>query len=515
MASRRLAVVIAMGMTAALGVGAAGTDPVKVDGGSIAGIVEHGVRVYRGIPYAAPPVGALRWREPQPVAAWRGVKDASAFGPRCVQTPYADDSIYIMPDGPMSEDCLSLNVWTTAAPAGRRPVMVWIHGGALTRGWGGTDTYDGAALAKKGVVVVTINYRLNVFGYFAHPALTAESPHHSSGNYGVLDQIAALQWVKRNIAAFGGDPAKVTIFGESAGSWSVNVLQATPLAKGLFVRAIGESGGRFFSTPDLKNDQGRNPSQETVGVSLAKAVGAASLADLRAVPAGTLAAAAGFRTSENVDGWVLPDTVGAIFAAKHQNNVSVLIGSNGNEMTTLTPPSSIPATMDAYRQRVARQYGALAAEYDAVYPAKTEADIAGAVLGSGRDTTFTLEMRTWARRVTEAGQKAYLYQFTHAPALPGTGGRLGAYHASEIQYVFETVADRPWATDADRRLADTMSSYWVNFATTGDPNGAGLPAWPAYDAAAEPYQELGDHVATKHHLLEAQLDFLEKLEARR
>lgn len=515
MMAKHVACMLSMGVITTLGLGAATTEPVNVDGGSIAGVVDDGVRVYRGIPYAAPPVGPLRWKEPQPLVGWSGVRDASEFGPRCVQTPYPEGSIYTMPDGSMSEDCLTLNVWTTASPGTRQPVMVWIHGGALTRGWGGTDTYDGAALARKGVVLVTINYRLNVFGYFAHPELTAESLHRSSGNYGVLDQVAALQWVQRNIGAFGGDAASVTIFGESAGAWSVNVLQASPLATGLFVRAIGESGGRFYSTPDLRRDQGRFLSQESVGVNLAKALGAESLAELRKLPAERLAGAQNFRAMENVDGWVLPEPVGAIFAAGRQNKVPVLVGSNANEMTTLTPPASIPTTIEAHRERVARQYGERSAEYDRVYPVTRAADIAGAVLGAGRDTTFTLEMRTWARRVTTSGQKAFLYQFSHVPPLPDTNGRLGAYHASEIQYVFDNVGSRPWSTDADRALADTMSSYWVNFAKTGDPNGAGLPLWPPYEEADEPYQVLGDRVSTGHHLLEPQLNFLEGLQTRR
>jgi para-nitrobenzyl esterase len=472
------------------------------------------VRVYRGIHYAEPPVGPLRWAPPRPLLSWDG-RDADAFGARCPQTPYPAGSIYTMPDGPMSEDCLTLNVWTAAEPGERRPVMVWIHGGALIRGWSGLDTYEGSALARRGVVVVSINYRLNVFGYFAHPELTAESDHGSSGNYGVLDQIAALQWVQRNIAAFGGDPARVTVFGESAGSWSVNVLQASPLAAGLFSRAIGQSGGRFYATPDLTQDRGRFRSQEAIGLQFAHDLGARSLAELRALPAERLVqASAAFRAMENVDGWVLPDTVGAIFAARRHRHMPVLVGSNADEMTTLPMFAPVPPTLDEYRQRVARQYGDLAAEYERAYPVNGEKDMAAAVFAAARDTTFTLEMRTWARRVTEAGQKAYLYQFTRTPPLPDTNGRLGAYHASEIQYVFTTVQDRPWATETDRALAETMSRYWVNFATTGDPNGAGLPDWPAYDAANEPYQELGDTVSTKHHLLKAQLDFLEKFQTR-
>jgi para-nitrobenzyl esterase len=487
----------------------AAPDVVKIDSGQISGTMAAGVRIFKGIPFAAPPVGDLRWRAPQAVAAWTGVRKADAFGPMCMQQPYPESSPYytsgVTKDQATGEDCLYLNVWTAAAAGEKRPVMVWIHGGAWTRGAGSSPTYDGAALAKKGVVVVTTNYRMGVFGFLAHAELTADSPQHASGNYAILDHVAALRWVQTNIAAFGGDPNRVTIFGESAGSWSVNTVQATPLAKGLFHRAIGESGGQFASTTTLAQ-------AEQAGAALARTAGADSIKSLRAVPADKLLAMT-FRTGINVDGYVLPDTVRNLFAQKKHSDVPVLVGSNANEFTTLSSPAQLPKTMEAYRERVERQYGAAIKEYDAVYPVKTEADIANALLGVGRDTTFTLEMRTWARMVTASGKPAFLYQFTRVP--PGPNPAWGAYHAAEIQYAFNNVGSRPWATDADRKLADQMSSYWVNFATTGDPNGKGLPKWTAYDPASEPYQELGDVVAGKDHLLKAQLDFLESLQQRR
>jgi para-nitrobenzyl esterase len=385
--------------------------------------------------------------------------------------------------------------------------MVWIHGGAWTRGSGSTPTYDGAALAKKGVVVVTTNYRLGVFGFLAHPELTAESPQHVSGNYAILDHVAALKWVQKNIAAFGGDPNRVTIFGESAGSWSVNVVQATPLAKGLFQRAIGESGGQFTRIATLAEAE-RN------GVAFASDKGSAIKA-LRALPAEQLAAAQTFRTGVNVDGYVLPGDVRTIFAQKQQSNVPVIVGSNANEWTTLSNPAQFPKTMEEYRKRVEVEYSGMVNEYDAVYPAKTDADIAEAVLAVGRDRTFTLEMRTWARMVTAAGARAFVYQFSHVPPSP-RAKEWGAYHASEISYVFGNLRNPTFTyTDVDRTLSDRMSSYWVNFATTGDPNGKGLPVWTPYDAANEPYLDLGDAVQIKHHLLKAQLDFLERLQQRR
>jgi para-nitrobenzyl esterase len=470
---------------------------VKVDGGALSGAVEDGVRVFKGIPFAAPPIGDLRWKPPQPPAAWSGVRSATEFSAACQQLPYPPTSIYYSPPRPMSEDCLYLNVWTAAAANETRPVMVWIHGGALTRGTGATDTYDGAALAKKGVVLVTINYRLGPFGYLAHHDLTAESAHHASGNYGVLDQIAALTWVRTNIAAFGGDPSRVTIFGESAGSWSVNVLQATPLARGLFHRAIGESGAQFGRNTHLKEAEER-------GAAFAAAAGAGSLTALRALAADRILAVQAPSGGVNVDGWVLPDDVQHLFAQKQQSDVPVIAGSNGNEMTTLTAQATWPTTLDDYRRRLRAQFGDGAADAEALYPAKSDAEAAGAFLGIGRDTMFTLQMRTWARMNTK---NAYLYQFTHVPPVVNHE-RLKAYHASEIVYAFNNVVRRPWHTDADLTLADQMSSYWTNFAKTGDPNGAGLPAWTAYDPADEAYLDFGDTPAVKHHLLKAQLDFL-------
>jgi para-nitrobenzyl esterase len=396
--------------------------------------------------------------------------------------------------------------------------MVWIHGGGLTRGSGATRTYDGTPFAKKGVVLVTVNYRLGPFGYLAHPELTAESPQHSSGNYGVLDQIEALKWVQKNIAAFGGDPKTVTIFGESAGSWSVNVLVASPLAKGLFHRAIGESGGSFGPMAYLKEDREKLPAAEKVGAAFGKAARADSLKALRAVPAEKIVELFNndpegkkFRTSPNVDGWVLPDEIRNIFARGKQNDVPVIVGSNANEMTTLTVPATVPKTIDDYRKRIATQYGEMARDIDLVYPVKSDADAAGAYLGVVRDVTFTLQMRTWARMTSTGRAKAYLYSFSHVPPNPNSK-YLGAYHAGEIAYVFGNLPQNSLIQEADHRLADTMSAYWVNFAKTGDPNGKGLPKWTAYNTKDEPYMDFGDPVQLRNHLLKTQLDFLEQLQ---
>ncbi|HEX5734334.1 MAG TPA: carboxylesterase/lipase family protein [Blastocatellia bacterium] len=497
-------------------------DIVRVEGGQISGSNAEGIRSYKGIPYAAPPIGGLRWKPPQPVMTWDGVRACTEYGPDCPQAPYPQASLFYSPPRPQSEDCLYLNVWTAARAGEKRPVMVWIHGGALTRGSGATRTYDGTAFAKKGVVLITINYRLGPFGYLAHSELTAESPQNSSGNYGVLDQIAALKWVQKNVAAFGGDPSRVTIFGESAGSWSVNVLVASPLAKGLFHRAIGQSGGSFGPMTYLKEDRKTLQSAEKVGAAFAKAVGADSIKALRAVPAEKIvdlftndAEARKFRTAPTVDGWVLPDEIRNIFAQGKQNDVPVIVGSNANEMTSLTVPTVVPKTMQNYRTRAENYYGQMVKEFEALYPVKSEADIAGAFLGSLRDEHFTLPMRTWARMTAAGKSKAYLYFFSHAPPNPNSK-YLGAFHAGEIAYVFNNLnRQNPLIEDEDYKLADLMSSYWVNFATKGDPNGKGLIKWKPYDRDAEAYMEFGDTVEVRNHLLKEQLDFMERFQKQR
>ena len=480
-------------------------DPVRVEQGLLSGAqgTRPGVQAYKGIPFAMPPIGDMRWKAPKPPASWQGVRKAAQFSPVCYQTPYPKSSIYYNDPEPMSEDCLYLNVWTAAkSNKERRPVMVWIHGGALTRGSGSLSYYDGDALAAKGVVLVTINYRLGLFGFFAHPELTKESDRNTSGNYGLLDQLAALEWVQKNIAAFGGDPKRVTIFGESAGSWSVNYLMATPLAKGLFQAVIGESGGTFADMRKLRET-------EAAGQKFATAAGADSLQALRAKPAEEiLKMPSAMTATPNVDGWMFPEDVYTIFTKGKQNDVPLLAGSNADEAKSLAPwPAS--GTAASFIDQSRRRFGDKTGEFLKVYPAGSNEEAMASHYASFRDFVFGWQMRTWVRAETKTGKsKAYLYYFSRVTPGPNSA-KLGAYHASEIAYVFENLLPpSPWQ-ETDRKLSDALSSYWVNFAFNHDPNGKGLEKWPAYDQKTDIALEFGDKIAPVQNLNKAALDFLD------
>jgi para-nitrobenzyl esterase len=462
------------------------------------------VRVFKGIPYAAPPVGDLRWRAPKPAAKWEGVRTADKFGANCMQrTPNGGG---FPPNGgdrsatEMNEDCLYLNVYTAARSANdKRPVMVWIHGGALVSGSGAI--YEGEDLAAKGAVVVTINYRLGAFGFFAHPELTKESDRNASGNYGLLDQVAALEWVRKNIGAFGGDARRVTIFGESAGSWSVNFLTASPLAKGLFQRAIGESGAEFAPVAKLVE-------AEQAGVKFGHSAGAETLAALRALPASELQKPGGY-VGPDIDGYFLPEDLNTIFAKGKQNDVPTLIGSNEDEGTIFTPAT---ATGASFREQSQKRYGADAEAFLKLYPFNSDSEARAAQAASMRDYTFGWEMRTWARMQTKTGKsKVYLYFFSHVPPGPNAA-RLGAQHGAEIAYVFNwpNAKSAPATWQAyDHELANTVSSYWLNFAATGDPNGKGLPKWPAFRAQDDSAMGFGDTIALEALPHKEALNFLD------
>lgn len=489
---------------------AAVSDPVRVEQGLVSGVAGKNpeVRIYRGLPFAAPPIGELRWKAPQPPASWQGVRAATAEPHACWQTPYpAAAALYQAKLPPLSEDCLYLNIWTSAKSGkDRLPVMVWIHGGGFTRGSGTGVAYDGEVLARKGVILVTINYRLGVFGFFAHPGLTAESPHHASGNYGLLDQVAALEWVRKNIASFGGDPKRVTIFGESAGSWAVNALMASPLAKGLFHRAIGESGGLFAPMETLA-------ASEKAGEKLATTLKADegsetdAIKALRALsPEELLKVTDHDRARAIVDGFVLPQSVQEIFAAGKQNDVPLLVGSNADEGTSLVPQgANMKATV--FSSGAHMRYGKLVDQFLTLYPAASDEQAVKSFYAAYRDQAFGWEMRTWARMQSKTGHKpAYLYYFTRTA--PGSlGQRFGAFHALEIAYVFGTF---PWPfawEDVDHKLSDAITSYWTNFAKNGNPNGEGLPQWPAYSVSTNQALELGEKIAPRADVNKAGLDF--------
>jgi para-nitrobenzyl esterase len=481
-------------------------EPVHLDSGLISGIAgtNTAVRVFRGIPYAAPPVGNLRWREPQPAAHWEGVRKADQFGSMCTQPAFRGAPSANPPKS--SEDCLFLNVWTAAAAANeRRPVMLWIHPGGYQTGSGSTPGFDGEALAKKGVVLVTINYRLGVLGFFSHPELTKESEHHASGNYALMDQAAALRWVQKNIAAFGGDPQRVTVFGDSAGSSSISNLMGSPRTKGLFQRAVGESGAWMGLSLTPTRSLGE---AEQAGVKIAEALHAQSLDELRAKSTEDLLQA-GRAGGPVIDGWFLPQDVATCFAQGKQNDVPLLLGSNQDEGTFFLQPT----TAEKFVERSRKRFGEQADAFLKLYPAGTDEEANASQLAAFRDE-LAFVMRIWARAQTKTGHsKAFLYYFTHDP--PPTAGATsrggfgsGATHGSEAQYVFQNLLPpRAW-TDLDHQVSDVLSSYWTNFAANGDPNGKGLTQWPPFDDhKSDRPMVLGDQAAVGPAPNQAQLAF--------
>jgi para-nitrobenzyl esterase len=491
---------VAAVMTAALGVasslGAQTPKPVRTQAGLVQGTDDNGIDVYLGVPFAAPPIGDLRWRAPQPVAAWQGVRPADKFAPGCMQSPLVNRALGLEPV-PTSEDCLYLNVWTPAkSPRDRLAVMVWIYGGGFTSGATSIPQYNGANLAKKGVVLVSVGYRLGQFGFLAHPELSAENGGHS-GNYGLLDQIAGLEWVKRNIAAFGGDPNRVTIFGESAGGIAVSMLAASPLAKGLFERAISESGGSF-APARLASEGGENVPPLAVaernGVAFLSKLGASTIADARKKSADDIlkSSAPGLGGAwPNFDGSVLPGDQYRLYEAGHYNDTPVLIGTNADEGALFVPAT----TAAAYEATVRAGYGDYAGKILAAYPAGSDAEALRSARDLFRDSAFAWNTWSWARLQSKTGKrKVYVYYFSHRPHYPDAPQfkDWGAAHGSEIAFVFGNFTAAMPATDADRSVSQEVSSYWVNFAKTGDPNTPGLPAWPVFTDAIGQVLNLND-----------------------
>jgi len=473
----------------AAGLASAAAAPVKTEGGLVEGTIADGLTIYRGIPFGAPPVGDLRWRPPQPAAKWSGTIQADKFAPSCMQGGGAPNAKAKAPapQGPgTSEDCLYLNVWTPAKSAGDRlPVLVWIYGGGFTGGATSVPVNSGEQLAKKGVVFVSIAYRVGPLGFMAHPGLTAESKNHSSGNYGMLDMIAGLQWVQKNIAAFGGNPGKVTIMGESAGGIAVSQLCASPLAKGLFQGAISESGGSFGPTRS-GGMPGENmvllADAERAGEAYAKTVGAASIADLRKLPADKVLETARGQQGLGwpiVDGWAIPDDQYRLYEAKRYNDTPILVGYNSDEGASFQPPRTPEAYITATRQR----YGPFADSLLKLYPTQ-ETVVPKTARDLTRDAAFGWQTWTWVRLQSKTGKgKAFLYYFDQHPDYSADSPRagFGSPHASEMSYVFQHLNAQ--ATPEDHVISNAMATYWTNFAKRGDPNGEGVPKWLAFSDA--------------------------------
>ncbi len=486
--------------------GVLAADVVKTANGSVEGVTEpSGIHVYRGIPFGAPPTGELRWKPPQPVKNWEGVRKAAQFGPRCMQAPIFGDMNFR--SNGMSEDCLYLNVWTPAAAAqGGLPVLVYFYGGGFVAGDGSEPRYDGETMARKGIVALTVNYRLGVFGFFAHPELTKESPHHASGNYALLDMQAALQWVQNNIAAFGGDPKKVTIAGESAGSIAVSALMASPLSKGLIAGAIGESGALIAPTlPPVPLAQA-----EAGGLKFAETVGGTSLAALRAMTTEQIQQAAAKlpvgRFPSTLDGYFLPKAPADIFAAGEQAHVPLLVGWNSEENGARALLGAKEPTPENFAEAVRSRYKERADDVLKLYGGTTRDEVLQAATDLASDGFIAFSTWKWSDLQAKTGGKP-VYRYLYARprpqmvasmgnAVPGLAGgvisganapatrppaALGAVHSAEIEYAMGNLASNKvydWSPD-DYKVSETMQAYFANFVKTGDPNGPGLPKWPA------------------------------------
>jgi para-nitrobenzyl esterase len=505
---------------------------VATDGGKVRGLVigaAKDVVAYKGIPYAKPPVGDLRWREPQPAEKWDGVRDCFQFGNACPQRvdPFVTSIPQMRLMAPMNEDCLYLNVWAPAKAAEKRPVLVWIHGGGYTTGAASQPLYDGEQLARRGAVLVSMNYRLGPLGFLAHPALTKESEHHASGNYGLLDQIAALRWVKQNIAAFGGDPERVTIFGESAGGGSVLCLMVSPLARGLFHSAIVESG--VAKLAKLHQGTDNQPSAEQKGAELMEKCATAAANDVAALRKVSVdALVKGFPSLEVgankevsfkpigggqvapiVDGYVITDEPNAIFAAGKESPVPLIIGITRDEMSLFLSSTPFPKTAADFQRRVGEVFGPAGHEIAALFPGEDAKEIKTGCIALSTDIAWGLPTRVLARLHAHNGYPTYRYVFSRGTKqFPLT--MLGAHHGCELAYVFG-FAPEAKPDDAEKKTVDVVQHYWLNFAANGDPNGNGLPKWPKCASGTDSLVEFTDGVDVREHYRQKEYDTLEKV----
>ncbi len=483
-------------------------EPIRMESGLITGVYQPGtgVTAYKGIPFAAPPVGPLRWKAPQPSEKWKGIRNCNSFGPSPMQPkPISFFMIgpeFVVPRQPLSEDCLYLNVWTAAkSPNEKRPVMVWIYGGGFITGGAAASGYSGEALARKGIVFVSFNYRLGVFGFLAHPELSAENPHHASGNYALMDQIAALHWVKKNISAFGGDPDQITIAGQSAGSVSVNCLLASPLTKGLFQGAIAESGSLVLENPliSMKNLD----VAEKQGLALSDRLQAKNLQALRDLPAETLQKASGLY-APIVDGYVMPASIAELYKQSRQSHVPFLTGWNADEGFLLGIKNKEEFAKEG------KAFGADSIRFAKYFPSGTDAQSQASQIALSVDKTIGVPQYIWALKQNENSPvKTFLYQFTRKPPATGDKKRFGAYHSAEIGYALHNLDSilRPWEP-VDRKLEEITTGYWINFVKTGNPNGGGLPVWPAFSEKNPETMFLSEAPAAKKLPDQEALDFI-------
>ncbi len=494
------------------------SDIIKLDSGPIRGKIEDGVRIFSGVPYAAPPVGELRWKPPQAVTSWTQVRNSTDFGPSCPQQKQQDS-------GKFSEDCLHLNIWTiTKTPDERLPVMVWIHGGAFNFGSGSQPEYNGRNLAKKGVVLVTINYRLGPLGFLVHPLLSKESTHNTSGNYGLLDQIAALKWVQKNIAAFGGNPDRVTIFGQSAGSRSVSLLMVSPMAKGLFHRAIAESGGPIIGSEYLSpNFNGNMANVSKMGQKLTARLGCDKaedvLAAMRIRSAQEWVETADCKTdlfddealffAPVFDNWVLPENPVDAYSLRQQHDVPIIVGSTLNE-GTLYLADEKDLSIEKYKSFLKSRFADNSGKAFEMFPAYKAEDVAPAIDHFLTIAANAQPARFVAQSMEHKKSRAYLYQFTRLPDT-ATARKLGVHHGAELAYVFGNMNESDGYNNTDRTLSNQMMDYWVNFAGTGNPNGQDIAYWPAYKSKSDINMEFSNTIHTNKNLYKKECDFISRM----